>query len=270
MTGQLVRAEIPGRWEGGAPRGFAGPALHGWLFDRLKVRQPALAAALHELDDVRPFTSALLEGVGERIVLTGYGPAAEAVAAVADQLKGSIELRWREGPRILGGRWTAGVDDLGRTAAATPEWATWDELAAPLRGGGLVAGSALEFLSPTTFHPRDYVPLPLPQLVFGNLLKRWQRWSDVDLGEGAAAAIEEGAVVRSYSAHSVDVRMKDGGVQAFVGRAEWRLRRAPPAYAGLLGVLAAFARFSGVGHKVGMGFGCVDRWPRLGTGCRPG
>jgi len=197
---------------------------------------------------------------------------------VSDHAEGLVVDGWELTGRLgRGGMGDVflGVRD-GREAAV--KRATWSELAAGLLAPAPATRTTLNFVTPTTFRSHgNYLPLPVPQLVFGGLLERWQTWSPVDLGAGAGAALE-GIVVRRHRLASVAVQLR-GLVPGFVGAAEFELRSGGGPYGGLLGVLARFARFAGVGAKVSTGFGCVDVTTVAGrpasrardeTGDRPG
>ncbi|HZQ99786.1 MAG TPA: CRISPR system precrRNA processing endoribonuclease RAMP protein Cas6 [Chloroflexota bacterium] len=237
MDERLARLDLPGRWADQPPERFVGAALNAWLYGELARRWEALAERLHGEPSVKPFALALLP---DRLVVAGYGPLYRLVAALAERPPERL---------LLDARWWE------TTGTPTCYEATWGELAAPLLTGR-PATVRLAFLSPTTFHTRGaYRPLPDPDPLFRGLLVRWQRFGAVDLGDGAAAAL--GAIaLRRYEARSVAVQLA-GLVPAFLGWAEFVARRPEPAYAGLAAALGGFAPFAGVGHKVGMGLGCV-------------
>ncbi len=240
---ELVRIEVPGRWEGEAVEtAFIGRALQAWFYRELATRDEGLATALHDMSAEKPFSIALRRQPDERLVVTAYGILAPFVLDLSRTLPDRL---------LLNARWWR------REGEAAVERATWPELAAGLLAPAPETRTTLNFVTPTTFRSHgNYLPLPVPQLVFGGLLERWQTWSPVDLGAGAGAALE-GIVVRRHRLASVAVQLK-GLVPGFVGAAEFELRSAGGPYGGLVGVLARFARFAGVGAKVSTGFGCVD------------
>ncbi|MGB3264030.1 MAG: CRISPR system precrRNA processing endoribonuclease RAMP protein Cas6 [Microcoleus sp.] len=112
---------------------------------------------------------------------------------------------------------------------------------------------ALEFLSPTSFKQIKVIqPFPLPELVFGSLLRRWNAFAPSAL---QFPAVEWSAVTSSFEVQTRALKMKAG---AEIGAVGWVKYEFPDAeQAKIAAVLARFAAFSGVGRKVGMGMGQV-------------
>lgn len=244
MSGDLVRVEWPARWEDGPPDGgYPGRALNAWVYGAIARQDEQAAISLHDRQGAKPVTVALAAARGElRLIATGCGEFASIIERAA---RGA-------GERIaLNGRWLA----LGNADIKTR---TWGELAgALLLGSGAIPGARMSFLTPTTFHSGGRtMPLPNPMLVFRGLLDRWQSFSPIDLGEGAAAAIDQHLAIARHAIVGDWVRF-EGLHAAFHGWADFRLVRPPAEYRGLLALLASFAEFAGVGQKTLMGMGCV-------------
>lgn len=238
----LTRLDVAGEWEQPGPESDRGTgrSLSGWFHAEVAQRQPPVLEILQSLGQLRPYTLALVGRATPRLVLTGYGPVAPLLSGVADQFPDRL---------LLQGRW------WHARGSPVVEHTTWSALAVSLLGPAPPVRARLAFVSPTTFRTGDvYTPLPAPELVFGSLLERWQRWSDIDLGASAREVVGGAIALRRFEVRSVLVR-----VPTFVGWSEWIMRPSPPEYSGLLSVLAAFAEFAGVGHGVQMGLGCVRR-----------
>jgi CRISPR-associated endoribonuclease Cas6 len=111
----------------------------------------------------------------------------------------------------------------------------------------------LEFLSPTSFKQiKSCQPFPLPELVFGSLLRRWNAFAPAAL---QFPAVEWTGVTAAYDLKTRALKMKAG---AEIGATGWaRYEFADAEQAKIAAVLARFATFSGVGRKVGMGMGQV-------------
>ena len=111
----------------------------------------------------------------------------------------------------------------------------------------------LEFLSPTSFKQlQSCQPFPLPELVFGSLLRRWNIFAPTAL---QFPAVEWTGVTAAYELKTRALKMKGG---AEIGTTGWaRYQFADAEQAKIAAVLARFAAFSGVGRKVGMGMGQV-------------
>jgi len=246
VTPDLVRVEIPARWDGSPPASHPGRALNAWLYGQIARRNEELADDLHAQVGAKPFTVALLNLRDEpdpvRLVVTGCGPLAPFVEPLAE---GTNRV-------LLDGRW------LEPTGEPRIQSDTFGEMASKwLIDSASPFAVRLEFLTPTAFHSRGRtLPLPVPEMVFGGLLQRWQAWSNVDLGVAAAQTVGERSALRRHRLWSVMIQM-EGKITGFLGWAEFILVRPERAYAGLLALLASFAEYAGVGQKTGMGLGCV-------------
>lgn len=109
----------------------------------------------------------------------------------------------------------------------------------------------LNFLSPTSFkQSRGIQPFPLPELVFGSLLRRWNAFAPEELN---FPAVEWEGLVSAYELKTYALKMEGGSE---IGTQGWVRYRFPNLeQAKLATVLAHFAFFSGVGRKTSMGMG---------------
>ncbi|MDR1510144.1 MAG: CRISPR system precrRNA processing endoribonuclease RAMP protein Cas6 [Synergistaceae bacterium] len=145
--------------------------------------------------------------------------------------------------------------------AATPEH---------IKSSRASSEAAFRFLSPTGFKRdgRQFF-LPLPELVFGGLLRKWralvepQAWPGV---EDVLARIE----IQNYRIRSHAVNLKadaerktDRILRGFTGETEYSLRGATGAEHEVMSTLSAFAFFSGVGYKTSQGMGETLPFRRL-------
>lgn len=119
-----------------------------------------------------------------------------------------------------------------------------------------------EFISPTTFKSgENYLPLPLPRLVFEGLARRWDENygalfpERVEFDVNAAEQIAlSGCVLRTSNVHFNRVG-EEYGFPGFTGRARFSLAQCSPPVARLAAMLAEFAVFAGVGKHTTMGLG---------------
>ena len=111
----------------------------------------------------------------------------------------------------------------------------------------------LEFLSPTSFKQNQLIqPFPLPELVFGNLLRRWNTFAPVEL---QFPALEWQSVVSAYNLKTRTLTLNG---MAEIGTTGWvRYRFNDTQQTKVATILAHFAEFAGVGRKTGMGMGQV-------------
>lgn len=120
---------------------------------------------------------------------------------------------------------------------------------------------ALEFASPTAFKSAGMtMPVPLPNLVFGSLVERWNTFSPVVLSPEMRRFGAETVAISSYQLHSETVAQKSGGRRVGgVGRATYIALDGDRYWHGAMQMLADFAKFSGVGVQTTNGMGQVRR-----------
>ncbi|AFZ60974.1 CRISPR system precrRNA processing endoribonuclease RAMP protein Cas6 (plasmid) [Anabaena sp. PCC 7938] len=109
----------------------------------------------------------------------------------------------------------------------------------------------LQFISPTSFKQNQNIqPFPLPELVFGNLLRRWNKFAPVEL---QFPQVEWQGLVSAFELKTHALKMEAG---AEIGTKGWvKYRFSDPEQARIATILANFAVFSGVGRKTAMGMG---------------
>jgi CRISPR-associated endoribonuclease Cas6 len=111
----------------------------------------------------------------------------------------------------------------------------------------------LEFQSPTSFkHAIGIQPIPLPDLVFGTLLRRWNLFAE----EAYRFPIIEWQGL--ISAAAIETRTLPMENSHEIGSEGWIRYRFPiPEQAKIALILAHFAFFAGVGRKTSRGMGQV-------------
>ena len=116
----------------------------------------------------------------------------------------------------------------------------------------------LIFATPTTFKGGDLdLPLPVPRLVFGGLLRKWNAFSPYPL-EVSAQELERKVALADARLHTKPFYDGRSHIVGFVGRARFRvLRGASPELLRAVNTLARFAFFAGVGRKTTHGMGLV-------------
>jgi CRISPR-associated endoribonuclease Cas6 len=109
----------------------------------------------------------------------------------------------------------------------------------------------LEFLSPTSFKQGERVqPFPLPELVFSNLLRRWNSLAPEAY---RLPTVEWQGFICAYDLKTVALKMKS---DPEIGAKGWiRYQFLDPQQAQIATTLSHFAGFAGVGRKTSMGMG---------------
>lgn len=260
-----------------------GKVLHGLFYELLQKASDAKGDEVHSINGLKPFSTALL--LNERQRRSDYIRAGEELkvrfAFLDDAIYPLLARYFLTTPdlsfelvrteltvaRILstpqsGEEWAGGVsfDDLHASASETEKQFSF-HFATPTffkRGGG-----------PT--YPDLLVPLPLPDLVFGSLLRNWNQFSP--------SSFVEANLLKEICSHHLEMthhrissqqarlvfQREDGQYRTssfpgFVGSCTFRLvGLQDPGVVKTLNALADFAFFSGVGAKTTMGFGVARR-----------
>lgn len=240
---------------------YLGRALHAIVLDLLASVEPALAREVHTGEGPRPFSVCgpfvagderlaprLVPGTLYRLRICALtAPVAAALARALDPERRPRELALDEA-----------IVRLERLEASTQ---TYEDLNRRYFPSGPVRRSLqLDFLTPTSFHSggRD-VPLPLPELVFGSLLERWNAYAPLTLSPGLRDFARECLGIAHYDLKAWVVSVAGGRHAGFVGRCGYRLLRYDPYWARALCLLADYAAYAGVGIKTAMGMGACRR-----------
>ena len=244
-----------------------GRAAHALFLDAVRATDPALAAELHEGQGPRPFTASTLMG---RFPDKRLDPSAlyhlRLTAIEGRVARGLAQAAAAGGPLAPGA--TAELDyhrfrveSVAADAAGHP-WAAGDSYAG-LAAARLVSAEpaprqiSLLFTSPTTFRSQErHVPVPLPDLVFGSLLERWNAFSPVAFPAETRRYAEECLAISRYELSTRPVPAKQGGLRVgAVGPITYTTLNYDRYWMGVLHALASFAIFSGVGAGTSTGLG---------------
>ena len=259
----LTLEPLPAAVGAPAPRWW-GRAVHAMWLDVVHQLDAPLAQMLHDGSMLRPYTlSSLLGRFGEgrimadetyRLRITtlqeemsdllaravSAGPLAPGERVVLDYHGFRVVgVDWDEGP------WTGQADYTALAANALA------------RGERPSRRIEMLFSSPTSFRSRKrFVPVPLPELVFGSLLKRWNAFAPVAFPEEAKRYAEECLAIARYELRTRTVELKDRGKRpGAVGNITYASFNYDRYWMGVMHALAAWAKFGGVGSGVTLGLG---------------
>ena len=244
----------------------SGRVVFGELLRYVGRRDVQLGAQLHDSGELKPFTcSGLLEGAA------GDGSTRVDIGATyhirVTGLTGEVCRAWErhflmEPPQHLAlqGCEFAVVGAYGD--ARQHKWAgssTYGELLGRglAHGGEWESGIALELAAPVAFRTRGLtMPLPLPNLVFGNLVDKWNAFSPLKFTLDVRRLAESEVGISSFRLGSMRGVRKQGSVQIGAqGQVKYRYLGSDREMVVALGVLAEYSRFAGVGIKTTMGMG---------------
>lgn len=250
-----------------------GRASHALFLRHVAQRDAVLAERLHRPDERRPFTCSSLVGVqwesvaGERrsVVLPERSLFVRYTGLTAEVSEHLVE--WAHSPppavEIEGMRLIvreATVDSAVHPWAGQTTYAALLARHLPPREPP-ARRLELEFFSPTAFHSGGRnVPLPLPDLVYGSLVEKWNDFAPVAVSPQVRRFAQEGVAISWYNLFTQVVMGKGAGRQiGFVGRCRYTVLRADPYWQGVLELLTDYAFYAGVGYQTSQGMGQVRR-----------
>ena len=255
-----------------------GRAAHALLLEAVRRSDAALAEELHAGDGLRPFTASNLIGYSPKRGLSAARtytlrftaltkPVAEALLMQSGLIP-NLRSSDQSGEQALSVGSMVRLDTASlRIEAAICDpaqhpWAavtTYEALSAPW----LLARStperrlALEFNSPTTFRSHErHMPVPLPELVFGSLLDRWNAFAPVAFPPELRRYAEACLAMSAYRLRSHAVLVKDAGIRiGAVGWARYATLSYDRYWMSLIHLLAGYAFYAGVGAGTAVGMG---------------
>jgi CRISPR-associated endoribonuclease Cas6 len=225
---------------------FQGRAMHALFLDLLERADPARSAALHDSDAVKPFTSSDL--IGPR---TGQVRSGDAFRWRVTVFETELAELWRG--RILPG--LPGSVTIGDLSFAVRGWtadSTQDGWAGAASYAGLTRRHTLgehppapwlnlRFASPTTFRSAGvHVPLPLPSLMLGHWLEKWNAFAPAALHPDVRAFAGQEVLVNRYDLHTEVVQFGRAMIIGFVGQCSLLVRTEDPYWRRIAHLLAAY------------------------------
>ncbi len=246
-----------------------GRAVHALMLRVLGGHQPHMAEELHDEPDLRPFTASSLMGSFNRdgslmldrtywLRLTSLrkdvGEALENATAPGGLLApgARVELDYSRFEII-------NPKENNREVSPWQVVSSYAELGEPflLASQNPPRRLRLYFTSPTTFKSEGrHIPLPLPRLVLGSLLERWNAFAPVAFPVELRRYFEECLVVSRYELKTRAVMLKQGGLRVgMIGWVDFTTLNYDRYWMGLTTTLAKYALFAGVGAGVTQGLG---------------
>ena len=247
-----------------------GRAHYAATLQRLRAVAPRMVTAIHDSDGPKPLTcSDILNGHSNRdgTRLEPATPYYLRVTGLTQSLSQALlEALVEKPPDAI-----EFVHHPLRVTGVTMEeadhgWAgssTYETLAARqmLPGGSIAKQVTMQFASPTAFKQAGrQMPVPLPDLVFGSLVERWNAFSPLALSPEMRRFGAEMLALTRYRLQSRPVAQKNGALRiGGVGAATYRALGGDRYWLATMQMLAEFARYSGVGVQTATGMGQARR-----------
>lgn len=250
--------------------GFLGRANYAATLARLGEFDPALAQRIHDGDGPKPLTcSSLLgmQGSAKGITVTPETPVQVRITGLIPEVSAALTHVLIEQPPET---WELETHRfLVQEVICDPARHAWSgstsyerlaamQLAQP---EGVDRQVTLEFASPTAFKSKEMtMPVPLPGLVFGSLVERWNAFSPIALSPEMRRYGEEVMAISRYRLESRPVVAKDGGQRiGGMGTVTYRALSGDRYWLGVMNLLADYALYSGVGSQTASGMGQARR-----------
>lgn len=244
-----------------------GRAAHAALLRAIAMARPELAQQLHDEAGPRPFTCSSLLGarkegtVAPEVTYTlRYTALTAELAEVLAGLfaGGSVEIELDQVPFAV---------EMVTGDAAVHPWAartSYEELSARWLLGRQAPAThiSLHLASATAFKSGGKAqPFPLPELVFGSLLEKWNAYAPVVLPEEVRRFAAECLGVSRFELSTHAAPFKSEGAVKFgaVGTVTYAALNRDRYWLSVINLLADFAQFGGVGAGTTMGMGQCRR-----------
>ncbi|MCW5934438.1 MAG: CRISPR-associated endoribonuclease Cas6 [Fimbriimonadia bacterium] len=151
------------------------------------------------------------------------------------------------------------VSDIATTPEQHPDAGEQDYLQMFERWGRAEPPAAftLRFITPTTFKAgAQEAPYPLPRLVFGSLMDNWTQWSPIPMGEWRAL-LERAIFMSNWRGETRRVDLGARYVTGFIGKFTYRPTERSRDLQRMMGMLAEYAPYAGIGWQTTHGLGQV-------------
>jgi len=261
--------------------GWVGPAAHAWMLASLRDIDPALSQIVHDEQGIKAFTVSNLIGLPplQLVELRRDAEYQLRVTTLHPDLThltvNTLAQRWlTEGVRLHDQPFS--VEQIVMDSAQD-QWSGLRDYADFLDQQGLSRRALprrldFHFAAPTSFNrtarkttdaeKRDPMPtpLPLPELVFGSLIDRWNKFASVALHPDLKTFVEQCVSVGSYRIQTRRIsyeRAGRGSVVGFTGDVTYQVNSSDQFWLGQLHMLSAFALYCGVGVRTAQGLGQV-------------
>lgn len=240
LTSASIELVLP---EGEKLNQSMGSVLQGMLIEKM---DPKWALAMHQNDTVRPYS---------QYVMVEAGHVLWRLQTLTEEAFDHILVPLMKCNELLSTQrgYTIGLKNFQITRSTSYqeiEKSVWGD---PRR----IHHVDLQFVTSTSFKTEgSYAIFPSPNLLFKNLIRKWNTFSDASILDHPSMAEELGAQlsITDYHLHMHAFSVESRRIRAFRGSLRLGLFRNDTA-ARMISMLCAFAAFGGIGIKTALGMG---------------
>ena len=246
-----------------------GRASHAVFMRLIAENDSGLAERLHAPNERRPFTCSTLWGGrrrGKSLMLAPDSSHYLRFTGLTEEVSDHLQ-RWAESPppdiEIEGAKLDVRQATLDPDVHPWAGWTSYEALAAChlLPAEPPSYRVEVEFASPTAFHSAGRtVPLPLPTLVYGGLVQKWNAFAPVAVSEEVRRFAEECLAISWYRLSTRAVGAKGASVQiGFTGRCRYTALNRDRYWLSVIHLLTDYAFYAGAGYQTAAGMGQTRR-----------
>ncbi len=249
---------------------WPGKAVHAIFLDWIHKINPPLAERLHDESGIKPFTVSSLMPIGEPIRNTTFlSPDKQYYVRFTTFEESLSKLLLKliydyPSSELILENCQFAVREVVTDNKQNP-WAgrtSYQDLINTYLGTVTLPQKSIDlaFISPTTFRSQEKnVPLPLPGLVFGSLMEKWNAFAPIALNPELKRYAENCLALSQYNLYTCIVNIAGGKQVGFVGKCRFIATNRDPYWLKQINLLAEFAFYSSVGAKTTMGLGQTRR-----------
>lgn len=248
---------------------YLGRASHAAFLRLISDADPELAERLHASNEQRPFTCSSLWGAPRRggsLSLDPETPVFLRYTGLTAEISHHLQRLAQAPPshvEVEGAGLAVQEATLDPDAHSWAGQATYENLASRylVPSGSTSRHTALRFASPTAFRSGGRtLPLPLPDLVYGGLVGKWNNFAPVAVSEDVRRFAEECVAISRYQLSTRAIASKGRSIQiGFVGRCRYVALNKDRYWLGLMQLLTDYAFYAGVGYQTTRGMGQTRR-----------
>lgn len=239
-----------------------GSFAHAAISNLVLRRDPLLSHALHQEEGRKPFTCSPLRGTDRRegfeYVLAPDRLYTWRLTGLTEEISQHLVALSPDLGGINFKEAVFSVDHVSTMPEEHPDAGreTYEALLARWERREPPGSVTLHFLTPTTFRiGRFEQPFPLPRWVFGSLLSTWNAFAPYPLDWPEDLDLDEQIVLSNWKGETRRVELGGHRTVGFIGKFTYRVIHPRPEMARLLGLLAEFSFYAGVGWQTTHGLG---------------